>query len=109
MSANGIPKGNEMDPKLYLPIVTEEYLGHYKIERQAAPIGLRAEMAWQLIAHFGAVAGKESTEHGEKIILQSPEELIERCFKIVGLYLEKVEQLGELIVFAEAAQKSRDK
>ena len=62
-----------------------------------------------MIGRFGEVGGKESTEHGEKIILQSPEELIERCFKIVGLYLEKVEQLGELIVFAEAAQKSRDK
>ena len=98
-----------MDPKLYLPIVTEEYLGHYKIERQAAPIGLRAEMAWQLIGHFGAVAGKESTEKGEKIILQTPQELVARCFEIVDWFLAQAEQLGELIVFAEAAQKSRDK
>ena len=68
-----------------------------------APFGavfeLRAAMAWELVVRYGSVAGKldgEDTHGRARLGLQTPEELVERCFKIADLYVDTAEARGLL-------------
>ncbi len=60
---------------------------------------LRATFAYELIKHFGSIAGKlgpEDKSGRASIILQEPKELVDRCFQIADLFVEKAEKLGEI-------------
>ncbi len=58
---------------------------------------LHTRLAWELIAHFGSVAADEAGEDSQgrsKLRLQSPNELIERCFAIADAFVAKAEARG---------------
>lgn len=69
------------------------------LDKRAATFGmtyeLRANIALRLIEHYGAVAGRrgEDTDQGRATMeLQTPEELVERCWKIADLFIEEAEK-----------------
>ena len=59
----------------------------------------RSQIALELIRAFGAIAGKRGSDDSSgksTLDLQTPEELVERCFKIADLYMATVEQRGDI-------------
>src|SRR5262245_1007835 len=59
----------------------------------------RSELAYRLVSQWGLVAGEQAKEDSSGragIRLQTPEELIERAFRVVDLYFEKAIERGEL-------------
>jgi hypothetical protein len=66
-----------------------------------AEITFEGNLALHLIEHFGSIAGKRATVNGgyEKstdpgIELQTPQELVDRCFEIARLFIERLESWG---------------
>lgn len=60
---------------------------------------IRSHMAWALINHFGSVAAiddGEDSSNRAKIKLQSPVQLVARCFDIADAFVEAAESRGEL-------------
>lgn len=56
---------------------------------------MRSELAWGLVHHFGAIAGKiegEDKAGRAKADLQTPVELVDRCFAIADSFVERMEQ-----------------
>lgn len=54
----------------------------------------RAEIALKLLDHFGVVAGTNEGEDSagrSKLILQTPEEVVKRCFNIAELFIAEAE------------------
>ena len=76
------------DERFHLP-----GLSHWNLE-------VRTTIALHLIETYGAVAGKQSqTNDGADrnyLILQTPEELVERCFAIADLFVDTAERRGEV-------------
>lgn len=63
----------------------------------------RAELAFKLIATYGAIAAErgETTASGHPTLeLQSPQELVERCFEIAELFFKEVESRGWIKSFS---------
>jgi hypothetical protein len=70
-----------------------------------------------LIEHFGAVAaiqdGEDKTGRAQ-LRLQTPEELIERCFKLADLYMQEAERRNgvksgeDVATAAEAVREQRE-
>lgn len=63
-------------------------------------LGGKAEIALELIRTYGAIAGKRGQVTGPDnpgIDLQTPEELVERCFKIADLFFDMAERRGEIV------------
>lgn len=59
----------------------------------------RAEIALHLIQHFGSIAGKiegEDSSGRAKLLLQEPQELVDRCFLIAELFVQQAEEKGLL-------------
>lgn len=69
-------------------------------ENKGYTIGIswEAEIAFKLLSTYGAIAGKRGSISGSTsdpgIDLQTPEELVERCFTIARLFAEKALSLG---------------
>ncbi len=60
---------------------------------------LRAMLAWELIHHFGSVAatdGGEDSGQRAKLVLQTPEQVVGRCFEIADLFVIEVEARGDI-------------
>lgn len=86
---------------------------HRKTKYGLATLGFcelefRAEIAMRLISHFGAIAGKRppgappGPDAG--VELQTPEELVERCFAIADLFIAKCEERGAIRPISEEEQ-----
>lgn len=57
----------------------------------------RAELAFRLIGTYGAIAGQRGDEDSSgksALELQTPQELVARCFEIARLFFEEVEVRG---------------
>ena len=68
--------------------------------RECAKIGFRARIVLTLIERWGMVAGEidgEDSAGRSKIKLQTPEELIERAFKVAELFVARAEAEGILM------------
>lgn len=60
---------------------------------------LRAALAWELIHHFGSVAGEDGGEDSQgrsKLRLQTPGELVSRVYSIVDIFIAAAEQREEI-------------
>jgi hypothetical protein len=64
-------------------------------------LNVRAEMAWDLVRTYGSVAGKPGPDNDSgrpTIALQSPTELVERCFEIADLFLDRADANGDIVM-----------
>lgn len=62
---------------------------------------IRANIALNLIEHFGSIASKiegEDSAGRAKLLLQEPQELVDRCFLIAELFVQQSEEKGLLKV-----------
>lgn len=65
----------------------------------AVDLEFRGAIAYDLIRAYGSIAGKAGEEDRSgraKLDLQTPEELVDRCFKIADLLVNRLEQRGEV-------------
>lgn len=97
----GSEDSNENRPKQYWKSPMEY------ITKPHADLEMRASMAWELISHFGSVAaiyhGKEDRTGRAMLDLQSPEELVTRCFAIADAFANMAEERSEIRYFPESA------
>lgn len=71
-----------------------------EVTGHGANLELRASIALDLIEHFGSVAGKRG-EHDDNtgratIELQTPSELVDRCFCIADIFVDTASKRGEI-------------
>lgn len=67
----------------------EKYIKHGFV------FSLRAQIAYELIKHYGSVAAtkdKEDSSGRSSLKLQTPQQLVNRCFKIADLFIKKAEE-----------------
>lgn len=60
---------------------------------------LRTQLAWDLIHRFGSIAGEDGGEDAagrSKLRLQTPQELVSRCFNIVDTFMAVAEGRDEI-------------
>ena len=82
------------DKKYFQRIVTD---GKSVTTFQNVMFEIRAEVALRLISTYGAVAGKRSEKKGDTLELyelQTPKELVARCFSIADLFIDECEKRG---------------
>jgi len=70
----------------------------------------RAGLALMFIERFGVIGTKtegEDTAGRAKLELQSPTELVERCFQMADAFIERAEQRGEIRSASEEVEKAK--
>jgi hypothetical protein len=87
--------------------VTEKYFG---LSGDGVVVGarlaLRATLAWELIGHFGIVAGEPDGEDSAgraKLATLDPRGLVARAFAIADAFVELAEARGEVAVWDKDA------
>lgn len=78
--------------------MSEQYWRPAGYNVQSADMEFRADMAWRLLEHHGAIAGKRPGgilgDGDPGVELQTPEELVARCFRIADLFVEEAQRRG---------------
>lgn len=69
-------------------------------QRRRAILELRAAMAWELVMHFGSIAGvymdREDSAKRAVMELQTPGTLVTRCFSIADAFVNRAENREEI-------------
>lgn len=76
----------------YWPLETSHLERGYSFE-------LRSALTWELIHHFGAVAGADGGEDSAgraKLRLSTPGELVTRCYEITDMFMQACQERGEI-------------
>ena len=92
-------------------IIRRERYAKETTMQNVVAFSLRGELTWRLIEHFGAVAGKrwggaQSSEPKDPgVELQTPQELVDRCFEITDIFLTRCEATDQLVPIPEDSEE----